>query len=87
MFNSEVVTTSEPFKLRDDKYTLLFDVPNTNRDFLFCRSKAFNTAVKFLVFGVSKLKSSKTIIDFSFALIDKADFLAKRFKFLFNLKD
>src|SRR5690606_26086848 len=62
------------------------EAPNTNRDFLFSKSKAFKTATKFFVFGDSKLKSSNTTIDFSFALILKADFLAKRFKFLFNLK-
>ena len=76
--------TSDPFKLRDDKYTLLFDAPNTKRDFLFSKFKAFKTAVKFLVFGASKLKSSKTTIDFSPALILKADLRAKRFKLLFN---
>jgi hypothetical protein len=37
-------------------------LPNTNRDFLFSNSKAFKTLMNFLVFGVSKLKSSRTIM-------------------------
>ena len=55
---SEALTTLELFKLRDDKYTFAFSLPNTNKDFLESNSNAFNTFTKFLVFGVSKLKSS-----------------------------
>ena len=50
MLNSELLITLEPFKLRDDKYTFLFDSPNTNKDFLFSNPKAFKTLMKFLVF-------------------------------------
>ncbi len=74
MLISESIKTSEPFKLREDKYTLLFEPPKTNKDFLLSRFKAFNTAVKFFVFGESNVKSSITVIDFSEALIVKADF-------------
>jgi hypothetical protein len=35
VLNSELVTTLDAFKLRDDKYTFLFESPNTNKDFLF----------------------------------------------------
>ena len=51
MLNSELVITSDPFKLRDDKYTLLFGVPKTNKDFLLSRLSAFKTAVNSFVFG------------------------------------
>jgi len=73
--------------LRDDKYTFLFDSPNTNKDFLFSNPKAFKTLMNFLVFGASKLKSSTTTKFDSFAFIEKADFLANLFKFLFSLKE
>jgi hypothetical protein len=62
-----LITVFDLFKLRDDKYTLLFDSANTNKHFLFSMPKAAKTAVKLLVLGVSKLKSSTTIILFSFA--------------------
>ena len=38
-------------------------------------------------YGISKLKSSSTIMFDSFALIEKADFLANLFTLLFNLKE
>ena len=79
--------TSELFKLRDDKYTFLFDSPNTNKDFLPSSPKDFKTEVKFFVFIVSKVKSSTTVIALSLALILSADFRANLFKFLFNLKE
>jgi hypothetical protein len=53
---------------------------------LFSNSKAFKTLMKFLVFGVSKLKSSRTIMFDSFALIEKADFLPT-LQVLFNLNE
>ena len=83
MLNSEHITTSEPFKFRDDKYTLLFAAPKTNKDFLSSRLSALITETKFLVLTVSNSKSSKTVIALSFALIVKADFLAIFFNFLF----
>jgi hypothetical protein len=43
--------------------------------------------MKFLVFGVSKLKSSTTTKFDSFAFKEKADLRANLFKFLFNLKE
>ena len=85
MLISELVTTSEPLKFRDDKYTLLFGAPNTIRDFLSSMFKAFKTSINFLVFGVLKSKSSTTVIALSLALRDKADFLANFFNFLFSL--
>ena len=54
MLISELVTTSEPLKFRDDKYTLLFGVPNTIRDFLSSIFKAFNTSINFFVLGALK---------------------------------
>ena len=56
MLNSELLTTLEAIKLRDDKYTFLFDSPNTNSDFLFSNPKAFKTLMKFLVLGASNSK-------------------------------
>ena len=38
-------TTSVDFKLRDDKYTLLFASPNTNKDFFPSMFKAFKMFV------------------------------------------
>jgi hypothetical protein len=73
VLNSELVTTLEAFKLRDDKYTFLFESPNTNKDFLFSNPKALKTDKKFLVLGVSKVKSSTTIKLDSFAFNEKAD--------------
>ena len=70
------------FKLRDDKYTFLFGSDNTNKVFLSSTPIDFIIFKKELDFGISKLKSSKTIIEFSLALIDKADFRAKRLTFL-----
>jgi hypothetical protein len=36
MLNSKLLTTLDAFKLRDDKYTFLFVLPNTNREiFIF----------------------------------------------------
>jgi hypothetical protein len=87
VLNSELVTTLEAFKLRDDKYTFLFESPNTIKDFLFSIPKALKNEMNFFVFGTSKLKSSTTIKFDSFAFKEKADFLAKRFKLLFNLKE
>ena len=85
MLISELVTTSDPLKFRDDKYTLLFGVPNTIRDFLSSIFNAFSTSRNFFVFGALKSKSSITVIALSFALRDKADFLANFFSFLFSL--
>ena len=85
MLNSELITTSVWVKLRDDKYTLLFESPNTTRDFLLSIPNDFNTCKKSLVFGASKLKSSTTTIDFSPAFIDKADLRAKRFTLSLSL--
>ena len=82
MLNSELVTTLEAFKLREDKYTFLFESPNTNKDFLFSKPKALKTEIKFFVFGVSNVKSSTTTKLDSFAFKEKADFLANLFKFL-----
>src|SRR5690606_18195532 len=87
VFNSEEVTTEALFKLRDDKYTFLFDSPNTNNDFLLSNPKAFNTLMKFLVFGVSKVMSSITNKLDSCALIVNADLRVKRFNAMFNLKE
>ena len=70
---TEEVETVEPLHLAEIRS---FKVPVLHN----------SVAVKFLVFGASKLKSSMTVIALSFAFIDNADFLAKRFKFLFNLK-
>jgi hypothetical protein len=87
MLNSKLLTTLDAFKLRDDKYTFLFlYCPTQTERFLFSNSKAFKTLMKFLVFGVSKLKSSRTIMFDSFALIENADFLPN-VKFLFNLNE
>lgn len=55
-----------PVKLLDPWGKDLFgSLHKTNKDFLLSRFNAFKTAVNSLVFGASKLKSSKTVMAFS----------------------
>ena len=76
VLNPELLTTLEFFKLREDRYTLLFsDSPKTNNDFLESNSNAFNTLIKFLVLGASKLKSSIT----QFEKLNNAQYYNARF--------
>ena len=84
MLISELVTTSEPLKFRDDKYTLLFGAPNTIRDFLSSIFKAFNTSINFFVLGALKSKSSMIFMALSCAFNVSADFLANLFSFLLS---
>lgn len=84
MLISELVTTSDPLKFRDDKYTLLFGAPNTMRDFLSSIFKAFKTSINILVFGALKSKSSITFIALSCALRDNARRASNNFKWQFS---
>jgi hypothetical protein len=85
VLNSKLLTTLDAFKLRDDKYTF-FSHP-TQTETLFSNSKAFKTLMKFFSVWCFKIKIFKNDYVRLFALIEKADFLAKRFKFLFNLNE
>ena len=67
MANYDRALVDEANKLQD-KYTFLFESPNTNKVFLSANFKLFIKSAYFLVFGASKLKSSRTVMLLSFAL-------------------
>src|SRR5699024_2565453 len=84
VFNNELITVFVRGTFREDKYTFLFVLSNTNKDFLLSKPKVVNRLTNSLVFGVSKSRPSKTIIFFFEAFKLKADLRASRLTFLFN---
>jgi hypothetical protein len=72
MLNSKLLYNAMPLNCVTTNIHFYLYHPQT--EIFFSNSKAFKTLMKFLVFGVSKLKSSRTIMFDSFALIEKADF-------------
>ena len=83
MFNSQAITASDFFKFREDKYTFLFSSANTKSEFFESIFNSFKKSFKPFVLGLSKEKSSTTLIEFDLALMLSADFLAMLFVFLF----
>ena len=86
MFNSVAKTTFAFAKFLEDKRMLLLGLSRTRSVLLFSKSKLFRAEEYDFVDGLSKLKSSRIIIFFSFNLYVRADFLANLFTFLLTLK-
>jgi len=67
VFNSQAITVSDFFKFREDKYTFLFSSANTKSEFFESIFNSFKKSFKPFVLGLSKEKSSTTLIEFDLA--------------------